>query len=361
MSSQPSPSQSPAVDLNLASAAELRVALAGVGPVLAGRIVAHRENHGPFRGAAELARVPGISRRMAERLLGSATVPHPIDQPSVPPVPTTDVAPELPEGDTLYALPMEVAPPWVAPEPLGAAANDADEPCAASALVTVAPPPYAAALCPAMPVATPVVAEDAPAPTVLAAAPATPSAMQEPPPVRAPAPASGAVRPRPRQPGRPGWSGIAVVAAVVGLILLWGPEASSTVAEVAPSLAARLGQIEAELLRSRQASSEASRAATDVGARADRLDEAVARLESAGTRLAELETALRKLDHDVVGVRERVRHTGVELAARVGRLEGAGDGDAVYSDARTAVAEVAARPSTPKLRAPVDRIGRGKR
>lgn len=47
------------LDLNSATAAELEE-LPGVGPVLAGRIVAHREEHGPFADAAELREVSGI-------------------------------------------------------------------------------------------------------------------------------------------------------------------------------------------------------------------------------------------------------------------------------------------------------------
>lgn len=47
------------LDLNSATAAELEE-LPGVGPVLAGRIVAHRDEHGPFTDAAELREVSGI-------------------------------------------------------------------------------------------------------------------------------------------------------------------------------------------------------------------------------------------------------------------------------------------------------------
>lgn len=56
-----------AVAINRASAAELQ-ALPRVGPVLAARIVAHREAHGPFRSSTDLQRVPGIGARTAARL-----------------------------------------------------------------------------------------------------------------------------------------------------------------------------------------------------------------------------------------------------------------------------------------------------
>jgi len=47
------------VNLNTATAAELE-ALPGVGPVLAQRIIDHREKHGGFRSVEELREVPGI-------------------------------------------------------------------------------------------------------------------------------------------------------------------------------------------------------------------------------------------------------------------------------------------------------------
>lgn len=47
------------VDLNRASASELEE-LQGVGPVLAERIVDHRDEHGPFRTVEDLLDVPGI-------------------------------------------------------------------------------------------------------------------------------------------------------------------------------------------------------------------------------------------------------------------------------------------------------------
>jgi competence ComEA-like helix-hairpin-helix protein len=62
------------VDLNVADSAELRAGLPGVGPVLAERIVAYRHEHGPFQAADHLARVPGISARLAKTLLGRVRV-----------------------------------------------------------------------------------------------------------------------------------------------------------------------------------------------------------------------------------------------------------------------------------------------
>lgn len=55
------------VDLNRAGLAELD-ALPGIGPVLAGRILQHRNAHGPFREPEDLLAVPGIGPRLFERL-----------------------------------------------------------------------------------------------------------------------------------------------------------------------------------------------------------------------------------------------------------------------------------------------------
>lgn len=47
------------IDINRSSASQLED-LAGVGPVLAGRIVAYREENGPFTEIEDLLDVPGI-------------------------------------------------------------------------------------------------------------------------------------------------------------------------------------------------------------------------------------------------------------------------------------------------------------
>jgi len=55
------------VALNSSGAAQLQE-LPGIGPVLAARIVAYREAHGPFRSADELLGVRGIGPRLLERI-----------------------------------------------------------------------------------------------------------------------------------------------------------------------------------------------------------------------------------------------------------------------------------------------------
>lgn len=61
------------LDLNTATAAELE-ALPRVGPVLAGRIVEFRDQHGGFTAAADLDAVPGIGPALLEALLPLVTV-----------------------------------------------------------------------------------------------------------------------------------------------------------------------------------------------------------------------------------------------------------------------------------------------
>ena len=74
----PGPAGRPAVsggpvDLNSAGVAELE-ALPGVGPVLAQRIVDHREQHGPFRAVDDLQDVAGIGPAIFDGLADAVTV-----------------------------------------------------------------------------------------------------------------------------------------------------------------------------------------------------------------------------------------------------------------------------------------------
>lgn len=60
-------SQATCIDLNTASALELEE-LDGVGPALAGRIVAHREANGPFTALADLDAVSGVGPVLLARI-----------------------------------------------------------------------------------------------------------------------------------------------------------------------------------------------------------------------------------------------------------------------------------------------------
>lgn len=66
----------PRLDLNRAGAALLDT-LPGIGPVLARRIVEHRETHGPFESVEDLRAVRGIGARLLERVRGSVRVGSP--------------------------------------------------------------------------------------------------------------------------------------------------------------------------------------------------------------------------------------------------------------------------------------------
>jgi competence protein ComEA len=61
------------LDLNHASEADLD-RLPGVGKTRAKAILAYRERNGPFADPSELAKVPGLGRRLAERLARQVTV-----------------------------------------------------------------------------------------------------------------------------------------------------------------------------------------------------------------------------------------------------------------------------------------------
>jgi competence ComEA-like helix-hairpin-helix protein len=64
------------VDLNRATAPELD-ALPGIGPVLARRIVEHRERFGPYRRVEDLLDVPGIGPKLYAKLEGRVAIVEP--------------------------------------------------------------------------------------------------------------------------------------------------------------------------------------------------------------------------------------------------------------------------------------------
>jgi competence protein ComEA len=67
------PATRPPININTATSAELET-LPRIGPAIAGRIIAWREENGPFQTVEELAKVAGISERMVEELRPLVTV-----------------------------------------------------------------------------------------------------------------------------------------------------------------------------------------------------------------------------------------------------------------------------------------------
>lgn len=70
---KPSASSRAPVDLNEANAEQL-TAVPGIGETLAARIVAFREEHGPFRRVEDLLKVRGIGEKSFQKLRPHVTV-----------------------------------------------------------------------------------------------------------------------------------------------------------------------------------------------------------------------------------------------------------------------------------------------
>jgi competence protein ComEA len=112
--------EEPRLDLNQASVEQLG-ALPGIGPTLAQRIVAHRQQFGPFLKVEDLRRVPGIGPKTYEKVRPHVTIgepapaatvavrfavtdyePHKGDKPAIPatmpsrPASATKMLPEAP-------------------------------------------------------------------------------------------------------------------------------------------------------------------------------------------------------------------------------------------------------------------------
>lgn len=61
------------IDINAATEADFQ-ALPGIGEVLSQRIVAYRQEHGPFRAAEELMNVEGIGEKRIAQILDLITI-----------------------------------------------------------------------------------------------------------------------------------------------------------------------------------------------------------------------------------------------------------------------------------------------
>lgn len=61
------------IDLNTATSSQLQ-SIPGIGPVIAGRIIAYREAHGPFTSLSQLCDVEGVGLKIMEAVFECATV-----------------------------------------------------------------------------------------------------------------------------------------------------------------------------------------------------------------------------------------------------------------------------------------------
>ncbi|HYF13683.1 MAG TPA: helix-hairpin-helix domain-containing protein [Phycisphaerales bacterium] len=73
---KPVASSTTLINVNTASAAELEL-LPGVGPVLAAKIVEHRDRHGSFAGPEDLEKVRGIGPKLLEKIAPHVTFVRP--------------------------------------------------------------------------------------------------------------------------------------------------------------------------------------------------------------------------------------------------------------------------------------------
>jgi competence protein ComEA len=70
---EPAAPSEPLINLNTATAEELDT-LPGIGPALAGRIIAYREAYGAFRNVEEILEVRGVGPRVLEGFVDRVTV-----------------------------------------------------------------------------------------------------------------------------------------------------------------------------------------------------------------------------------------------------------------------------------------------
>lgn len=93
----------PPVDINEATAEELSELLPGVGSVLARRIVAYREEHGPFAHPSDLVHVPGISEKRVSKMAPRLSI-VPTSGMRLPAVKAAE--PPSPEGEYIRPIPI---------------------------------------------------------------------------------------------------------------------------------------------------------------------------------------------------------------------------------------------------------------
>lgn len=279
------------VDLNTADAVVLK-RIPSIGPVLAERILAYREERGPFLAVEELMAVPGIGEKVFVGLSEHVMVSFPSPEPLAG-------APET--GDPALALPPLEEP----------------RPSADAVAAPEAPPLREAEAAPAIPEAAGE-APSVPLPAVLAAAlerapsaprPSSSTLLPEPPPAvsrpePSPAPAPAAAH-EPRTAKKSAWGWLAWVAAVF---------AGSILGMVFSLLV--LNGINGTLnMDYHPAIIDLRNQTTDLGARQETLQTEVSGLRQRLDRLEGLTARMDQAEAAVEGLRDEVETLDAETAA----------------------------------------------
>lgn len=279
------------VDLNTAGAATL-TRIPSIGPVLAERILAYREERGPFLAVEELMAVPGIGQKVFAGLSEHVMVSFPLPDPLAGAPELVDPALALPPLEETWppvdqaALPLaevETAPPI--PEADGEAPS---EPLPAVLAAVPEPAPSAPRLLPSAPTPEPPPAAPRPRPR----------------PEAPPASASTAAR-EPRAAKKSAWGWLAWVAAIF---------AGSILGMVFSLLV--LNSINGTLnMDYHPAIIDLRNQTTDLGARQETLQTEVSGLRQRLDRLEGLTARMDQAEAAVEGLRSEVETLDEEAAA----------------------------------------------
>lgn len=291
---QDEPSEIPRIDINNASAQEL-TALPGIGAAMAARIVAYREEHGPFLLPEEISVVPGIGAASYERLAGQleATLPEelplsvddeePEGLPALPEPDFPEIVDEEPSATEIE--PVEEAQPAVEEEVLS------EDELLAEEIITAEETPVAE-----------------PEPQV-----EPPPPESEPPPTPSPAP------PQPRPRATFGWFWTALLGGFLGMIfallVLAGINGSLDINHSQALIAVRADM--------KNVSAEMESLQGDISGlrqRLDSLEGLTARMENVETHVQELEAGVSALETETAALQVEDENLAGEIKALEGDI-----------------------------------------
>ncbi len=100
------------INVNTATAEELQEGVEGIGEVLARRIMAYREQHGPFKSLSDLAAISGIAEGWLDKFGHQLSVGKPVRSAEVEIIPTIETSPKAAVGPvrTAKTHPLSVPP-----------------------------------------------------------------------------------------------------------------------------------------------------------------------------------------------------------------------------------------------------------